>query len=233
MITIRKAADRGVTDAGWLKSYHTFSFNNFFDPEYSGFRSLRVINDDWVERGKGFGMHGHKDMEIVTLVLEGAIEHRDSLGNGSVLRPGEVQRMTAGTGIRHSEFNPSPEEPLHLLQIWIEPQQRGLKPSYDQKPIPQAGPGSKLRLAAAPAGRGGAVEIHQDAEVSIGDLSEGEKISYPVRPGRHVWLQIARGNVTVGGEELHEGDGAAVSGEPKLEISGGPGNSEVVLFDLN
>jgi redox-sensitive bicupin YhaK (pirin superfamily) len=231
MIRIRNAADRGHFLHGWLDTYHTFSFSDYFDPDHMGFRALRVINDDRVQPGEGFGMHGHRDMEIVTYVLEGALEHRDSLGNGSVLRPGELQHMTAGTGVRHSEFNPSPAEPVHLYQIWLLPERRGLRPSYEQRPFAEADRRGRLRLVASPDGREGSLTIHQDARLYLASLSEGQQVSHELVPGRHAWLQVLRGRVDLNGQRLGTGDGAGVSDETKLIVSGG-GESEVLLFDL-
>ncbi len=231
MIRIRKAADRGHFDHGWLDTYHTFSFADYFDPTQLGFRSLRVINDDRVQPGQGFGMHGHRDMEIVTYVLEGALEHRDSLGNGSVLRPGELQHMTAGTGVRHSEFNPSDKELVHLYQIWLLPDQKGLEPKYEQKAFPEQERQGKLRLVASPTGEQGALIIHQDARLYLSTLKAGESVVRSLRPGRHAWLQVLRGQAALNGHALSTGDGAAVSQEEKLEIRG-QNDAEVMLFDL-
>jgi redox-sensitive bicupin YhaK (pirin superfamily) len=231
MIRVRKAAERGHFDHGWLNTYHTFSFADYHDPRHMGFRSLRVINDDRVQPGSGFGMHGHRDMEIVTYVLEGALEHRDSLGNGSVLRPGELQHMTAGTGVRHSEFNPSDREWVHLYQIWLLPERNGLAPGYEQKAFPAAERRGRLRLVAAPTGEQGALTIHQDARIYLATLAAGETVAHALEPGRHAWLQVLRGEVDLGGQTLAAGDGAAVSAEERLEI-GGRDEAEVMLFDL-
>ena len=231
MIHIRKAADRGHFDHGWLNTYHTFSFADYFDPTQLGFRSLRVINDDRVQPGQGFGMHGHRDMEIVTYVLEGALEHRDSLGNGSVLRPGELQHMTAGTGVRHSEFNPSDKEWVHLYQIWLLPNQKGLEPSYEQRAFPAEGRQGKLRLVASPTGEQGSLTIHQDARLYLSTLKAGESVAHPLTLGRHAWLQVLRGQAALNDHALSAGDGAAVSDEEKLEIRG-QDDAEVMLFDL-
>jgi redox-sensitive bicupin YhaK (pirin superfamily) len=196
-----------------------------------GYRALRVINDDWIQPGMGFGMHPHRDMEILTYVLEGALEHKDTLGTGAVMRPGDVQRMSAGTGILHSEFNPSRTEPLHLLQIWLLPEESGLKPSYEQRHFAEAERRGRLRLVAAPGGRDGAVAIHQDVELYAGLLDAGESATHRLRPGRHAWVQVARGAVTLNGRPLQEGDGAAVSNEEVLELTGRDA-AEVLLFDL-
>ena len=227
MIQIRKSAERGHFDHGWLDTYHTFSFADYFDPEFMGFRALRVINDDRVAAGRGFGMHGHRDMEIVTYVLDGALAHRDSMGNGSIIRPGEVQRMSAGTGVTHSEANPSDTDPLRLLQIWILPARRGDKPSYEQKMFTDADRRGTLRLVASPDGRDGSVTIHQDVEIYT-SLVDGE-VTHTFRPGRYGWLQVARGNVELNGQALKEGDGAAISEESSVAING---SGEVLLFDL-
>jgi redox-sensitive bicupin YhaK (pirin superfamily) len=231
MILVRKAAERGHFDHGWLDTYHTFSFSDYYDPAHMGFRSLRVINDDRVQPGQGFGMHGHRDMEIVTYVLEGALEHRDSMGNGSVLRPGELQHMTAGTGVRHSEFNPSDTEWVHLYQIWLLPERKGLRPSYEQKAFAAEERQGTLRLVASPTGEHGSLTIHQDARLYLSTLRAGETVAHALKPGRHAWLQVLRGKVTLNGHPLSPGDGAAVSQEEKVEIKG-QDNAEVLLFDL-
>jgi redox-sensitive bicupin YhaK (pirin superfamily) len=235
MIRIRKAAERGHADHGWLNSYHSFSFADYYDPANMGFRSLRVINEDWVAPGRGFHTHGHKDMEIITYVLEGALEHKDSLGTGSVIRPGEVQRMSAGSGIQHSEFNPSPKEPLHLLQIWIQPEQKNLEPGYEQREFPAAERQRKLRLLASRDGRDGSLRIHQDADLYATVLGgPGQEVAHALPASRHAWLQVTRGSVTLNGETLAAGDGAAITSEPALKISanGSQGHSEFLLFDL-
>src|SRR5436309_6185661 len=213
MIVRRPANERGRTKIGWLDSWHSFSFGDYYDPAHVEFRSLRVLNDDWVAGGQGFGMHPHRDMEIITYMVSGALEHKDSLGTGSVIRPGEVQRMSAGTGIRHSEFNPSPTEPAHLLQIWLTPERRGLTPGYEQKAFPEAERRGRWRLVASPDGRDGSVTIHQDAELYVTLLEPGESATHELRPGRYAWGQVARGAVTVNGKPLAEGDGAAASEE--------------------
>jgi quercetin 2,3-dioxygenase len=222
---------RGHTKIGWLDSYHTFSFGNFYDPNRMGFRSLRVINDDRVVPGAGFPTHGHRDMEIFTYVLEGAVEHKDSLGNGSVILPGEAQIMSAGTGIMHSEYNPSETEPLHLLQIWILPDKQGLQPRYDQKAFPIEEKRGKLRLIGAKDGRDGAIIIHQDVDLYTSVLEPGDVINYHLKSNRYAWLQIAQGIITLNGEELRAGDGVQMSGEEQLEMSTNIG-AEILLFDL-
>lgn len=231
MIKIRKADARGHFDFRWLNTFHTFSFGEYYDPAFMGFRSLRVINEDFVHQGRGFPTHGHRDMEIITYILKGALEHRDSMGNGSVIRPGDVQRMTAGTGVTHSESNPSREEAVQLLQIWILPNQEGLKPGYEQKLFTDAQKQGRLCLIASADGRGGSVTVHQDASVYATLLEVGEKVVHELAPGHHAWIQVARGAVTVNGERLKQGDGAAVSNEVKLEIAGREA-AEVLLFDL-
>jgi len=231
MLQIRPANQRGHFDHGWLDTHHTFSFADYFDPAQMGFRSLRVINEDRVAPGQGFGMHGHRDMEIVTLVLEGALEHRDNLGNGEVLRPGELQRMSAGTGIRHSEFNPSTAEPVHLYQIWLLPSEKGLTPSYEQKAFPDADKHNRLRLVASPDGRDGALTIHQDAELYLASLTAGSRVTHPLRSGRTAWLQVLRGGVSLGGQTLTAGDGVAASDEAAMILEAN-GAAEVLLFDL-
>jgi redox-sensitive bicupin YhaK (pirin superfamily) len=232
MIRVRKASERGHFDHGWLDTYHTFSFARYHDPEHMGFRSLRVINEDRVGPGRGFGMHGHEDMEIVTYVLEGALAHKDSLGTGSALRAGELQRMTAGTGIMHSEFNPSDADPVHLYQIWLLPERRGLEPSYEQKAFPAGERHNRLRLVAAPDGRDGALAIRQDARLYLGTLDGGREVTHDLAPGRHAWVQVLRGTVSLNGADLAAGDGAAVSDESRLALRAG-GPSEVLVFDLS
>lgn len=230
MMQVRKAQERGHFDFGWLHTYHTFSFGEYHDPQFMGFRSLRAINEDWVQAGGGFPTHPHRDMEIVTYILEGALEHKDSMGNGSAIRPGEVQRMSAGTGITHSEYNPSKSEPVHLLQIWLLPEQRGLTPSYEQKTYPVEEKRGRMRLIASRDGREGSVTIHQDADVYAA-LLNGEEIVFPLRPQRHAWIQVARGTVSVNGRELGPGDAAAVSAEEQVRL--GPGeDAEILLLDL-
>jgi hypothetical protein len=223
---------RGHTKIGWLDSYHTFSFSNFYDPNRMGFRSLRVINDDRVVPGAGFGTHGHRDMEILTYVLEGALEHKDSLGTGSVILPGEAQVMSAGTGITHSEYNHSQTEEVHFLQIWILPDQQGLEPRYEQKAFPIEEKRGKLRLIAAKDGRNGAVTIHQDVDLYTSHLEAGDVVNYHLQPNRYGWLQIAQGLVTLNGQELRAGDGVQMNGEEQLKISTNVGG-EILLFDLS
>jgi quercetin 2,3-dioxygenase len=230
MIAIRPAGERGHFDHGWLNTYHTFSFADYYDPSHMGFRSLRVINDDRVEPDTGFGTHGHRDMEILTYVLEGELEHRDSMGNGSIIRPGEVQRMTAGTGVMHSERNPSRDRLVHLLQIWILPERRGLAPAYEQKAFTDLDGG--LRLVASQDGRLGSLSMHQDADLYAARLATGAGARHPFRPGRHGWLQIARGAVDLEGQRLAAGDGAAISDEAAVALRAVE-DSEVLLFDLN
>lgn len=231
MIRLRRSAERGHFDHGWLDTRHTFSFADYHDPSHMGFRSLRVLNEDRVQPGKGFPTHSHRDMEIVTWVLDGALEHRDSLGNGSVIRPGEAQRLSAGTGITHSEFNHSESEPLHFLQIWILPLARGLPPGYEQKSFSAAERRGRFRLVGSPDGREGSVTVRQDADLLAAILSTGQSVSHSLRPDRHAWVHVARGEVDLGGHALESGDAAALSGEPGLEISARK-DSEVLLFDL-
>jgi redox-sensitive bicupin YhaK (pirin superfamily) len=231
MIEIRKSQDRGHFNHGWLDTFHTFSFGDYRDPRHMHFRSLRVMNEDRVAAGQGFGMHPHRDMEIVTYVLEGALEHRDSMGNGEVLRPGELQRMTAGTGIMHSEFNPSPSEPVHLYQIWLFPETKGLAPSYEQKAFPDEEKHNRWRLVASRDARDESLTIHQDAELHLARLDPGRSLDYSLRPGRHAWLQTLRGAVTLNSVPLDAGDGAAISEESALSIGANDG-AEVLLFDL-
>ena len=231
MIALRKADERGHTDAGWLDSRHTFSFGDYHDPAAMGFRVLRVLNDDRVAPGAGFPTHGHRDMEIVSYVLEGGLEHRDSLGTGSVIRPGDVQRMSAGTGVRHSEFNASKTEGVHFLQIWILPERAGLEPGYEQKNVPDSEKRGRLRLIASPDGRDGSVTIHQDTTIYAGLLEKGERASQALGSGRFAYLHVARGEVAVDGHELGEGDGAALAEVPSVEIVG-RGPAEILLFDM-
>ncbi len=231
MITIRKAEERGHFDHGWLDTYHTFSFADYYDPDFMGFRTLRVINDDRVEPGRGFGTHGHRDMEIVTCVISGALEHRDSMGNGSIIRPGEVQRMSAGTGVMHSEMNGSRHDPVRLLQIWILPERRGITPGYEQKMFPEDERRGRLRLVASRDGREGSVTIHQDVAIHSAILDDGATVTHDFDEHRYGWIQVARGSVEINGQKLKEGDGAAIADEPKVTISGT--RAEVLLFDLN
>ena len=230
MITIRKSEDRGHFDHGWLDTYHTFSFDQYYDPAHMHFRSLRVINEDRVAAGKGFPMHSHSDMEIITYILEGALEHRDSMGNGSVIRPGDVQRMTAGTGVSHSEFNPSESEPVHLLQIWILPNARQLTPGYEEKNFPETERAGKLRLIASNDASDGSVNIHQDARVYASILEAGQSVEHALADNRYAWLQIARGTVKLNELEMKQGDGAAISRETLNIVA--HDRAELLLFDL-
>ncbi len=231
MMTIRRSDERGGGDYGWLKTQHTFSFDQYYDPEWMNFRSLRVINEDWVAPGAGFPMHPHRDMEIITYVLEGALEHEDSMGNGSAIRPGDGQRMSAGTGVRHSEANPSKTESVHLLQIWIMPDRPGHEPGYEQKEFPATEKQNKLRLLASPDGSDGSVTIHQDAKLYVSLLSSGKELKHSLASGRSAWLQVAKGAVELNGQKLNQGDGAAVRNEPELGIKAAA-DSEILLFDL-
>jgi redox-sensitive bicupin YhaK (pirin superfamily) len=231
MITVRPSAERGHFDHGWLDTYHTFSFAGYMDLRHMGFRSLRVINEDRVAPGQGFGTHPHSDMEIITVVLSGALEHKDSMGNGSVIRPGEVQRMTAGTGVTHSEFNQSEKDPVHLIQIWILPERAGLTPSYEQKAISRKGGDARIQLLVSPDGRNGSLTLHQDAFLYGGKLEKGSSISHELEPGRAGWIQVTRGDLAVNGVTLSEGDGARVVSESELVFSSEEG-AEFLLFDL-
>ena len=231
MIQVRRAADRGHSDHGWLDTFHTFSFADYSAAKHHHFRALRVINEDRVAPGKGFGMHGHRDMEIVTYVLEGALQHKDSLGNGSILRPGEFQRMSAGSGIQHSEFNPSESEPVHLYQIWLFPNQLGGSPSYEQKAFAEGERLGRFRVVASPDGADGSLTIRQDARVFLATLAVGDHLMHELAPGRHAWLQVLRGRVSLNGIPLDTSDGAAVSEENRLTLSTDQA-SEVMLFDL-
>jgi len=231
MITVRKSEERGLGQHGWLTTRHTFSFANYYDPSQMGFRSLRVINEDVVAPARGFGAHQHDNMEIVSIVMEGALAHKDSTGGDGVLRRGEVQRMSAGTGVVHSEFNGSEREPVHFFQIWLQPERRGLTPGYEQKLFPDEERRGKLRLLAAPGGEAGAVDIHQDVRLYGSILEEGERLEHPLAAGRGAWLQAARGSVTVNGTRLEQGDGAAIEGENALSIVA-DGPAEILLFDL-
>jgi len=231
MITLRQRDERGQTQIDWLNSYHTFSFGDYFDPQHMGFSDLRVINDDYVAPGQGFAPHAHQDMEIVTYVLEGTLAHKDSLGNGSLIRPGEVQRMSAGTGIRHSEFNPSDTEPVHLLQIWILPEHQGLTPSYEQKAFNREELKGQWKLVVSPDGRDGALTIHQSVAIATARLGEGQSLSYNFGPERAGWLHIATGVVRVNERLLEAGDGLAVVDE-SLSLEGVSRESELLLFDL-
>lgn len=232
MIEIRRANQRGHANHGWLDTYHTFSFASYRDPQHMGFRSLRVMNEDFAESGQGFGTHPHQDMEIVTYVLEGALEHKDSMGNGEVLRPGEFQRMSAGTGITHSEFNPSDTEPVHLYQIWLLPERKGIEPSYEQKQFPEEERNNKLRLVASQDAADGSLLIHQDARIYLSCLDEGRHINHELTPNRHAWLQVLRGEVSLNSHALDTSDGASASEESALEIVAKQ-PAEIMLFDLN
>jgi len=231
MIKIRRANERGHANYGWLDTYYTFSFANYYDRNHMGFRSLRVLNDDRIDPGQGFGSHPHKDMEIITYILDGALAHKDSTGGGSVIRPGDVQRMSAGTGVVHSEFNHSDTEPIHLLQIWIEPDTLGVEPGYEEKSFADEDKRGQLRLIASPDARDGSLTIRQDAFVYTTVLEKGEETGVDLASGRHAWVQVARGTVKVNGEYLADGDGAAVSDETRLAIAGVE-SAEVLIFDL-
>ncbi|HXE98596.1 MAG TPA: pirin family protein [Dongiaceae bacterium] len=231
MINIRKSTERGRADYGWLNTCHTFSFADYYDQKHMGFRELRVINEDRVQPREGFPIHPHRDMEIITYVLEGALEHKDSMGNGSVIRPGEVQRMSAGTGITHSEFNHSESELVHFLQIWILPNQEGVKPDYEQKVFPDEEKLNNVRLIASQDGREDSVTIHQDVNLYAAIIEQNKELGYHVPAGRHVWLQVVRGSIELNGTSLDSGDGAAVSNEECLNVMGKE-KAEVLLFDL-
>ena len=232
MITIRKAEDRGHFDFGWLNTYHTFSFGDYYDPHNMGFRTLRVINEDVVQEGRGFPRHGHRDMEIFTYILDGALEHRDSMDNGSIIRPGDVQRMSAGTGVTHSESNPSSDEPVHLLQIWILPEKEGIAPDYEEKKFPEDEKRNKLRLIISPGGDEGSVRINQDARVYASVIDAEQDVVHQLDRGRYAWLQVAGGAVKLNDIELKQGDGAAVSEETEIRIKAEE-RAEILLFDLN
>jgi redox-sensitive bicupin YhaK (pirin superfamily) len=231
MITRRPAEERGQTRTDWLDSRHTFSFNRYYDPRFVGFRDLLVINEDFVGPAKGFGAHSHSDMEIITYIVEGTLQHKDSMGNTSVIRPGEVQRMSAGTGVTHGEFNPSPDEPTHLLQIWIQPERKGAVPGYEQREFTAEERQGRLRLVASRAGHDGSVTLHQDADVYSGILGAGEDVAYEMRAGRSVWVQVIKGSLQLNGVDLKAGDGAAVSDEERISIHAAQ-PSELLLFDL-
>ena len=232
MIAIRHAKERGVANFGWLDSRHTFSFGEYYDPAKMGFGPLRVINEDRVSPGQGFGTHGHKDMEIISYVLEGALEHKDSIGTGSVIRPGDVQVMSAGTGIRHSEFNHSKTDPVHFLQIWVVPDRPGIAPRYEQKTFPDAEKRGRLRLVGSSDGRDGSVVIYQDVELLASLLTAGEKVTHALASGRKSWIQVIRGAVALHGHDLAAGDGAAVADESDLSITAKVDNTELLVFDL-
>src|SRR5262245_34606156 len=230
MMTIRRANERGHAEHGWLDTYHTFSFANYYDPQWMGYRSLRVINDDLVMPGMGFGTHPHRDMEIITYILSGSLEHKDSMGNGRVIRPGKVQYMSAGTGVQHSEFNPSSDEAVHLLQIWIMPDQKSVKPRYAEKSLATA-PTGTLHLVTSKAGRDGSIAIHQDADLWLAKLDEGNRVSHTLAPGRHAWVHVAEGKVSINGKALNGGDAAALDEAGVVElIANNP--AQVLLFDL-
>ncbi|ANN77718.1 pirin family protein [Bordetella flabilis] len=231
MLTLRRSEERGYADHGWLKSHHTFSFASYHDPRYMGFGPLRVINDDHIAAGRGFGTHGHRDMEIVTYVLEGAVAHKDSMGNGSTIRPGDVQRMSAGRGVLHSEFNPQPDRGTHLLQIWIEPDVTGIEPEYEEKRFDEADKRGRLRLVASPDGRDGSVRIHQDARLYVGLFDGSESATVSLAAGRRAWVHVARGSVSLNGQALQAGDAVAVQDESGIALSDGEG-AEVLVFDL-
>jgi quercetin 2,3-dioxygenase len=231
VIALRKSQDRGHANHGWLDSYHTFSFAGYYDPEEMGFGTLRVINEDRVAAGMGFGTHPHRDMEIISYVLEGELAHKDSMGTGSVIRPGDVQKMSAGTGVSHSEFNPSAEKPAHFLQIWIEPNQRGVKPSYEQQTFSVEQKRARLRLIASPDGADGSVRIHQDARVYASVLEGDDAVTYALPAGRSAYVHVARGSVQLNGTALTAGDGAKINAEKEIRLSNGDG-AEVLLFDM-
>ncbi len=231
MITIRRSQDRGHFNHGWLDTYHTFSFAGYRDPKHRGFHTLRVMNEDRVQPGEGFGTHGHKDMEIISYVLDGSLEHRDSMGNGSVLRAGELQRITAGSGILHSEFNPSTSEAVHLYQIWLYPRQENLPPSYEQMTVSEQEKRGRLRVVASADGRDGSLTIQQDADVFLGRIEPGPAVSHRFHGGHQGWLQVVRGELTINTQTLQEGDGAAIEDESNIELSSTTG-AEVILFDL-
>ncbi|MEO5735629.1 MAG: pirin family protein [Rubrivivax sp.] len=244
MLTVRKSGDRGRADHGWLQTRHSFSFADYHDPHQMGAGNLRVINEDHIAPGTGFGTHGHRDMEIVTYVLDGALAHRDSLGNGGdnggsdpdgtadgVIRPGDVQRMSAGTGVRHSEFNHAPDQTTHLMQIWILPSRTGIEPSYEQKHFDAAGKRGRLRLVASPDGRDGSVTVHADASIRAGLIDGDERVEQPLQPERMAWVQVMRGSVDVNGQPLQTGDGARIESESAVVLANGHG-AEVLVFDL-
>jgi redox-sensitive bicupin YhaK (pirin superfamily) len=231
MMKIRRAEERGQANYGWLDTHYTFSFANYYNPEHMGFRALRVINDDVVGPGGGFDTHAHRDMEIITYVLSGALQHKDSMNNGRVIRPGELQYMAAGTGVQHSEFNPSPTEPVHLLQIWIVPEKKGVKPRYAERTGSQLTAGT-LNLVASKAGRDGSIAINQDSDLYLAKLNPGDTVTHKLAPQRHAWVHVAEGEVTLNGQDLRAGDGAALSAELTLKL-GAKSPAQVLLFDLN
>jgi hypothetical protein len=232
MMTIRRADERGHANHGWLDAHHTFSFANYYDPRWMGFRSLRVINDDTIAGGGGFGTHPHRDMEIITYILSGALQHRDSMGHEAVLKAGDMQRISAGTGIAHSEFNYSPIEPVHLLQIWIQPERKGVKPAYAERSFGNGTAKPGLTLVASREGRDGSVSIHQDADLWLARLRDGASATHALKPGRHAWVQIAEGEVTLNGQTLRAGDGAALGEETTLTLAA-KAPAQALLFDLN
>jgi len=233
MLTVRKSNERGHAEHGWLDSHHTFSFANYYDPAHMGYRTLRVINEDRVEQGRGFGAHAHRDMEILSYVLKGKLAHKDSMGHVEVLGPNEIQKMSAGSGVVHSEFNGSETEPVHFFQIWIEPKTRGTKPDYEQLKFEPSEKLNKFKLLAAPEKIAGAATINQDATVSVAELTPGKQLTYPLGAKRHAWLHVIDGNVTVNGKELQKGDAVAADQEEKLDVvANGGSNSEILLFDL-
>ena len=231
MMKIRKSNERGYAEHGWLDTYHTFSFANYYDPQWMGYRSLRVINDDLVMPNMGFGTHPHRDMEIITYILSGSLQHKDSMGNGRVIQTGEVQYMAAGSGVQHSEFNPAKDEAVHLLQIWIQPDQKGVKPRYAEKSFTNAETG-KLHLVTSKTGRNDSIAIHQDADLWLAKLNPGETVSHQLNSGRHAWVHVAKGEVTLNGQTLSGGDAAAIDDSSALQLSANK-PSQVLLFDLN
>ncbi len=232
MITLRKSDERGHANHGWLNTYHTFSFASYYDPQHMGFGPLRVINEDRVSPGKGFGSHGHEDMEILTYVISGALAHKDSMGNVETLQANDLQRITAGSGIVHSEFNGSGKDPVHFLQIWIQPAEYSLTPGYEQLSLTEAEKSGKLRLVASPEGGKGVLKIHQDARVLIGQAGESKTLDYTLAPGRKAWVHVIRGAATVNGEPLNAGDSAAITNETAIAIRGAQSDPELILFDL-
>ena len=231
MFALRRAQQRGHASHGWLNSYYTFSFGDYYDPRHMGFANLRVINDDTVSPSGGFGTHGHRDMEIITYVLDGALEHKDSMGNGSLIRPGDVQRMSAGTGVTHSEFNASDSEPVHFLQIWVLPEQHGLRPGYEQKAFPDEEKRGRLRLVGSRDGRDGSLTIHQDVDLYATLLRAGDSVSHELADGRKGWVQVAQGRAVLNDEQLHPGDGVAIQGPATIRLSGAS-EAELLLFDM-
>jgi redox-sensitive bicupin YhaK (pirin superfamily) len=232
MKTLRRSDERGHVDHGWLNTYHTFSFGNYYDPNHMGFRTLRVINDDKVAPGEGFGTHPHRDMEIITYVLSGALEHKDSMGNGRIIKPGEFQYMAAGSGVTHSEFNPSKKDWVHLLQIWITPERRGIKPQYAERSAADVKEG-EVALIASKSGRDGSMVINQDANLLLARLAPGQKATHRLESGRHAWVHVAEGEVVVNGETLRAGDALGVSNEATIDLAGGSAKSQALIFDLN